>query len=178
MAKGWLIGGGVFLAVLLVASIVVTLVQQVEDLPEGTPGATVQNFFEAAEAEDYQLVYSFLSQEIKDDCDVEDFVGSQSGFGNRLENGRITLEDTNFVDDFAFVNVRIAQIRVDGVFGTSESHFEQQYTLKMEEGEWRFSQNPWPFFCNRFKPPVAPTPVEPVTPTPEPEPKATPNPTP
>ena len=55
MAKGWLIGGGIFLALLLAASIIVALVQQEEELPEGTPEAAVQSYLRAIEAEDYQL---------------------------------------------------------------------------------------------------------------------------
>ncbi len=171
MARGWLIGGGVFLALLLVASIIVALVQQEEDLPEGTSEAAVQSYLRAVDAEDYQLAYTFLSQDIKEDCEFEDFVGSLSQFERNMVGGdRIILEDTNIVDDTAFVTVRISEFQRSDFFGSSEYSYTQTYTLKMEDGEWRFTQNPWPFFfCDQFeRRPPAPIPVVPITPTPEP----------
>ena len=171
MARGWLIGGAAFLGVLLVVSIVVALLEREETLSEGSPEATVQQFLKAVEGEDFQIAYGFLSEELREDCSVQDFVGANARNG-RLRNGRVTLERTQTVEDTTFVTVRITQFFGSGPFGTSESTFEQRFPLSQENGEWRFTQYPWPYFqCGPFKP-------ERVIPAPTPPPVREPDPTP
>ncbi len=60
MAKGWLIGGGAFLVVLLVGSIIVALLEREEPLPAGTPEAAVQQFLKAVETEDLSIAFDSL----------------------------------------------------------------------------------------------------------------------
>ncbi|MCI0438344.1 MAG: hypothetical protein L0177_04350 [Chloroflexi bacterium] len=179
MARGWLIGGGAFLVVLLVAAIVVALTQQEAELAEGSPEAAVQSYLRAIDAEDYQTAYGLLSQDIKNDCEFQDFVSSISQYErNTLGDSDIILEDASVVDDTAVVTMRISQFERGDLFGSSQYSYNQTYTLKMEGGEWRLTQNPWPFFyCDTFRTPAppAPIPVVPITPTPTPEPTVTPS---
>ena len=173
MARGWLIGGAAFLGVLLVASIVVALLEREETLTEGTPEATVQQFLKAVEVEDFQIAYGFLSEELRQECSVQDFVGTNIRNG-RLRNDRVTLERTQTLGDTTFVTVRITQFFGSGPFGTSESSFEQRFTLSQEDGAWRFAAYPWPYFqCGPFKPERV-IPVPPRVPAREPEPTPTP----
>lgn len=175
MTKGWLIGGAVLLGVLLIAAIVVALLEREEPLPEGTPEAAVQRFLKAVEDDDFKGAYGFLSSELKQDCSVEDFFGRVGPLDTRLKNDRITLERTTPLDGTTLVTVRITRFRGSGLFGASESSFEQSYTLRQEEGEWKFTGYPWPFFnCGPFKPEPA-RPPQPPRP-PEPTPTATPAP--
>lgn len=176
MAKGWLIGGGIFLGVLLIASIALALTQREETpFPVGTPEAAVQDFLKASETEDFQVAYDLLSERLKSQCELQDFVGQRFPGDRTFENSRVTLERTSAVNDTTFVTVRITQIYNNGPFGSSESSHEHRYALVQEDGQWRFSDYPWPFFnCGRFNP----EPARPVVPTPAPtsEPEASPTP--
>jgi hypothetical protein len=75
MPKIWLIGAGSLLAILLVASIIVALMQRVEPLPEGTPERAVQLYLEAIADGDLEAARDFLSAELKERCLVEDLAG-------------------------------------------------------------------------------------------------------
>ena len=93
MAKGWLVGGAVFLGAILVASIVVALLESNEPLPTGTPEATVQLFLEAVEDDNIELAYTVLSTDLMVECAVDEFFGTAGWPGDRLRGDRITLED-------------------------------------------------------------------------------------
>jgi hypothetical protein len=170
MPKAWLIGGAVFLVALLVASVIVALLDSEETQPEGTPERALQLFLDAVRQDDFELAYSFLSEELKEECTVEEFVGGNFPKRDHLRDDRVTLESTATVKETVFVTVRVTQFRGSGPFGTSESSFEQRFALRQKEGQWRFTEYPWPFFrCGPF---------EPVRPTPEPSSTHTPSPVP
>ena len=153
MSKGWLIGGALFLLALLIASVVVAILEKEEPLPEGTPEATVQHFVEAVEDDDLQAVYDALSTDLQEECPIEEFFGGAPPGELRLRGDRIILEGTRTLDSSAFVTVRITEFHGSGPFGASESSFEQRFSLRKEEGRWRFADYPWPFFrCGPFKP--------------------------
>jgi len=179
MSKAWLIGGGVFLGVLLVASVIVALLESEETLPEGTPEAAVQSFLTATEDENLELAYSFLSTDLQEDCAVEKFAAGDVRVTSGLRDARVTLEKRATVKDTVFVTVRVTHFRGSGPFDSQESAFEQRFALRRDGGgQWRFTEYPWPFSrCGPFsieRPgPVPPrpdsTPIREPRPTPVPE---------
>ena len=146
MPRMWLIGGAALVAVLLVASIVVALVEQEEALPEGTPERTLQRFLLAVEDEDFRAAYDLLSAQLKQICAFEEFAGTAYGGKAELRNSRVTLEDTRYLDGTALVIARVTRISSSGPFGTSEWSHDEHYRLILEEGEWRFTEYPWPHY--------------------------------
>ena len=167
MTRGWLIGGAAFLAALLIASVVVALLEKEKPLPQGTPEAAVQAFLRALGDEDLETAYGLLSRKLKQECTSSEFFGMFRYEEGRLKEDRIVLEGTRMVDDTAFVMVRVTRVHSPGLFGPSESSFDQRFALRQEDGEWRFSEYPWPFFRCAGKPfPVPPGFPEPPTPTP------------
>ena len=187
MTKLWLIGAGVLLGALLIAAVTVALLEREDTLPEGSPEAAVQSFLLSLEDDDFGASYDFLSAELKQDCEIDDLFGSTMRSEGRLKSNRITLDKTTFVNGTAVVTVRLTQFRGSGPFGSSESSFQQRYSLVQEEGEWKFKEYPWPLFrCGPFAPvpefrplpeirpePAPPRPVP--APTAEPAPKPTPS---
>ena len=166
MTKGWLIGGAVFLAVLLIASVVVAVLEREELLAEGTPEATVQSFLRAVQDEEFRLAHSFLSDDLKEDCAFDQFFSRTVSPRGPMGDDRITLERTKTEGDIAFVTVRVTQFHGRGLFETSESSHEQRLILREEDGQWRFTEYPWPFSqCGPYNPERRPP--EPVR---EPEP--------
>jgi hypothetical protein len=171
MPKAWLVGGAAALAVLLVVSIVLGVTQRAEQLQEGTPERAVQRYLLAADEDDYKTAYSLLTDELRDRCPMEAFAAGSSGGRTKLDSRRVTHEDTKYVDDTAVVIARVTNISGGGgPFGSSESSYEQRFTLSLEEGEWRLARNAWPFFgCDgpfRAEPAVPRFP--PAPPAPEP----------
>ena len=146
------------MGVALVTSIVVAVLKNEEPLPEGTPEGTVQRYLNAIKSEDFQLAYSFLSEDLMEECSVETLFGGRTHGEERLADSRITLDRTVAVDGTTFVSVRVTQFFGSGPFGSSESSFEARFTLRKEAGQWRFTDYPWPLFrCGPFKPvPVPP----------------------
>ena len=179
MTKLWLIGAGVFLGALLIAAVVVALLEQEDTLTEGSPEAAVQSFLLSLENEDFGAAYDFLSAELKDECKIDDLFGSTMRSDGRLESNRITLDKTTFVNGTAVVTVRLTQFRGSGPFGSSESSYQQRYSLVQEENEWKFKEYPWPLFrCGPFRPVPAVPPLPEIRPEPVPAPTAEPAPTP
>ena len=167
-----MIGGAGALVILLIVSVVVALLESEETFAADTPEGTVQTFMRALQEDDFQASYALLSAQLKETCTVDQLFGARFGFGHRFQDSRITHEDTTTVDTMTVVTVRIAEFRNDGPFVTSESGYTQNYTLRQEDGSWRFSTFPWPVFgCGSVKtPPPAPAVTEPTAvPTPQPK---------
>ena len=168
MSRNWLIGGGIFLAALLVASIVVALLDSEETFPKGSAERAVQEYLKAVGDDDFEAAYGFLSAELMEECTIGEFAGGNVPMRSDLADDRITLEKTNTVGATVFVTVRVWQVRSSGPFGTSESSFEQRFSLGKQDEQWRFTEHPWPFLrCGPFKPEPARRPLVPgATPVP------------
>lgn len=176
MSKYWLIGSGAFLAVLLIASIVVALLEKEQTFPEGSPERAVQAFINAIEDEDYAVAHQLLSDELQEGCTLETLV-ARTWQKDRIKDSRVTLDGTTVTEDTAIVAARVTTIGSGGPFGSSESSRDVRFTLKQFDGEWRFTSDPWPNFgCSRPVVPIAtaPTPVPAVQPSPTPAPATTP----
>ncbi len=172
MSRIWLIGGGTLVAALLVASIVVVVIQGEEELKEGTPERTVQLYLKAVVVEDFNAAYSFLSTELKRECSLEEYLVNGSVYGSReLERSRVTLQKTSRVNGTVIVRARVTRVSSSGPFGVSESSHDQDFTLREEDGEWRFTRMPWPYYgCGAsYRPPeavpLAPAPASTPAPT-------------
>ncbi len=152
MGKAWLVGWSAILAVLLIAAIVVALLEREEPLDEGTPEAAVQSFLKAVQNDAPTSAYDFLSAELRRDCSIEQFFGRDAYPKDPLKGARITLEKTTTVSSTTFVTVGIVQFYSSGPFGTSESSFRHRFTLRQEDGNWKFTEYPWPFYgCGPFR---------------------------
>ena len=163
MNNYWLIGGGVILGILIVASVVAALLQKEAEFETGSPEAAVQAYLRVLDEDDFQAAYQSLSPELQDRCSIEDMFGDMDIHSWRPEGKRITLEEVRTLNDTTFVEIRIAGFRDSGMFGPSEYDFSESFALQMFDGEWKLSQNPLPHFqCARSIP--TPTPSTPGTP--------------
>lgn len=148
MTKWWLIGAAAFLAVLLIVSIVLALTSKEAEFAPGTPEHAVQSLLRAAESDDIEAAYDMLSAELQGKCELKNFAD-----GGRYHSGddrdiRATLRDTKLVDDITFVNVQVTRFRSSGPFDTGESSYDRRFALQQEDGEWKFTEYPWPYdFC-------------------------------
>jgi len=151
LSKAWLIGGGLFIAVLVVASVVVAIVSSEDALSADTPEGRVQLFLSALDDGDLELAYESLSEEIQEGCPLSKVFGQVPDIESRLGGGRVTLEGTTTVGDTAFVDVRVTRIEsehpsgpADVLLGPSIFSHVQRYALRRELGDWRLVEYPWP----------------------------------
>ena len=149
MTKWWLIGAAAFLGVLLVASIVLALTSKETEFAPGTPERAVQDLLRAAEDDNIETAYGMLSTELRGKCELKNFAD-----GGRYRSGddrdiRATLRDTKVVDDITFVNVQVTRFRGSGPFDSGESTYNRRFELRQEDGEWKFTEYPWPYdYCD------------------------------
>lgn len=172
MARWWLIGGGAFVGVLLVVSIVLALMRSEAEFPAGSPEAAVQTYLRALQDDDFTTAHSLFSTDLRAECSLDDFVGGSVYYKREIANQRVVLESTADLNDSVVVTTRVSQVSDSGPFGVSEYSSSQVFTLRQEDGGWRFTKQPWPFFgCDRPIPAPAfdPRIAEPK-PTPEPVP--------
>ncbi len=161
-STNWLIGAGIAVAILLVASVTVALIadrNEPELRAETTPEGVVQRYLIAIDNDDPQAAYNYLSQRLKDACTYQHFRDTNTWI--REQDMRISLTDTETVGESQEVTVRIRQVYVRGdvPFTPSESSYTQRFVLRQYEGAWRFYEPPWPMsYC----PGLLPTRVPPI----------------
>ena len=145
MGKWWLIGAAAFLAVLLIASIVLALTSREAEFAPGTPERAVQDLLHAVEDDDLETIYGMLSAELQEKCELKNFA---DGGRWRDRDFRAMLRDTKVVEDITFVEVRVTRFRSSGPFNSSESSYNRRFELRQEDGEWKFAEYPWPYdYC-------------------------------
>ena len=173
MPRYWLIGGGILVAVLLAVGVILALAGGEQVLDEGTPERAVQDYLKAVSDQDYAAVHASLSKDEFPDCKVEDLVSQGFRSGKTVRDQRITLEDTQIVNGTAIVTVGVSRLSSEGPFGSTERSHNQTYSLRQDDGAWKFIKYPWPYFNCGNKPPAsgpAPPPDRTPPPTPAPEP--------
>ena len=147
MTRIWLVAGGVAVGALVVVAVALTLVQREQSFDDGTPERAVQDFLKAYLDEDFGGAYDLWSEELRRDCGRDEYVQHSVGSGGRLEDSRVRLTETQYVGDDrgrAVVLARETRVSNDGPFNTSEWSNRQRYALALEQGQWRFTETPWP----------------------------------
>lgn len=171
MARWWLIGGGAALGALLIASIALALTNRPADFAPGTPEAAVQALLRAAAADDFDAAYRLLASELRADCSQPQFAATHEGYGYRYSSPDIQarLDNARIADDAAFVAVKITEYYSGGIYGGGESSRSESYSLRRENGDWKFTTYPYPYdYCNPRAPAPSPLPTRIPTSTPIP----------
>ncbi|MGE0133703.1 MAG: hypothetical protein AB7L91_06585 [Dehalococcoidia bacterium] len=136
---------GLVLAAAIAAAAVVAAQRGGEDeLPDGTPGRTVQLYLRAVEDQDAAEAFSYLSPEVTDRCSTmpREVISRRGDIAIRA-----TLEETKIDGDAATVRVELTERYDSSPFGSSDPKQTIVFDLERIEGEWLFSQPPWPIFC-------------------------------
>ena len=164
LSSRWLVAIAAVVTALILVSVVVALINPrgaAETLPEDTPEGVVQRFILALEDDDYSLAHGYLSDELKKSCTVEQLRNSTRSFEETFQDRRIALlEKEELSDGRMQVRVRVTEVRVSPPFGVDEYSHQERYVLVQENGNWRFTEPPWPMgWCP--PPEKAPTPIPP-----------------
>ena len=158
----WLVAIGSIAAVLVVTSIVINVVLDSSDdelLPADTPEGAVQQYLQALVDDDYAEAFAYVSETLQD-CTLQHFI--QITEFRRERDFSATLGRTTSIDDITLVTVKITEPSFDIPFGRGENSFDTVFTLAEEEGQWRFSEPPWPMaWCPPERATPEPPKVEP-----------------
>lgn len=147
MTKWWLIGAAAILAVLLIASIVLALTSRETEFPPGTPERAVQDLLRATENDNIEAAYGMLSADLLEKCQLKDYADRSYRFDDDRDI-RATLREAKIIDGVTFVEVRITEFYGGGPFDSGESSYNRRYALRQEDGEWKFTEYPWPYdYC-------------------------------
>lgn len=148
MARWWLIGAAAFFAALLIASITLALTSRETEFAPGTPERAVQDLLRAAEDEDIEAAYGMLSEELLSKCELKNYADGMYHIIDNDRDIRATLRDAKVVDGITFVNVQITEFYSSGPFESGEWSHDLSFALQQEEGEWKFTEYPWPYdYC-------------------------------
>ncbi len=145
MSNRWLLGGGLFLAGLLIASVIIVLLESEGSFDPGTPEWTVQAHLKASEDADFGASYALLSAELREECTASDYARDNLRADNRVQDTRVVLRSTRVIDGSTEVRAQITQIYRGDFFGPEESSYDQSFLLRQEDGAWKFVTYPWPF---------------------------------
>ena len=146
MDRYWIIGGGALLGVLLIGSIVVSLSNDEDVFDPGTPEHAVQQYLRSMGQGDFETAHASLSPDLRSECSVEDLFKQVSGSRlDHLDDDRITLESVQLVGETTHVAVKVHEFRRGGLFGSSEWSYERRFFLRQIDGEWKFTDFPWPW---------------------------------
>ncbi|PKB56961.1 MAG: hypothetical protein BZY73_05540 [SAR202 cluster bacterium Casp-Chloro-G3] len=148
-----MLGGGLLILALIIASVVVGLLNRTQNavlLPEGTPGAAVQQYLVAIEAGETQQAYEYLSADLQEKCTLEHFRDTARYLDRRDANNnrdtRISLESEQSVDNAMEVRILITEFNVSAPFDVNEYSHTEVFLLEELDGGWRFVDEPWPMY--------------------------------
>ncbi|UCD08481.1 MAG: hypothetical protein JSU79_08990 [Dehalococcoidales bacterium] len=142
----WLLGFGTALGVLVILAVVLVLTMpgsdEVELLPEDTPGGVVQRYIYAINDGNFEEAYSYLSPSaLEDDLrngTYEDWSGMYM-YREWADAWRAIIDEPEILGEKATVNVRIEVFKPDGVFRDPVDTRYYYFTLENQEGAWKIT---------------------------------------
>ena len=155
----WLLTVAVVVAVLVVASVAIALLNprgNAQELPADTPAGAVQRYLVAVQEQDYPLAHTYYSTRLQRACTVEHLPTQSRWVAEGAGRRRIELVETKTLSDGrAQVRVRITEVDVSPPFGVNEYAHDEWYVLLQEGGAWRLDSLGWPItYCPGLSEPV------------------------
>jgi len=134
--------GLVAAALIIVLSRAKTETYLADDSPEGV----VHNYFLAVQREDYDKAYSYLSDDLKNKPDLDDFILGIDNYNN-VREASLQLSDTNITADRAQVKVAITTYSGGDLFDSrSYANRDTAHLRQTTAGSWQLIQFPYPYW--------------------------------
>lgn len=132
---------GIVLALAVAIAAIVTSMRPTAELDPNTPEGTVQAFFEAVEAENWEGLRALLSAPLQEDCEATEL----AQFRDDIDRAVIARVDSTGAD--TIVEVSVSRVVVDDPLNPYTYDDTFQFVLTQEDGRLVVSQLPWQFFC-------------------------------
>jgi hypothetical protein len=145
MSRLWL-GGAIVVVVALVAvALIVALLtgNNVDEFPADSPEGALQRYLLALHDKDYDVAYSYLSDDLQASCSLQEFL--RYAPETEVRDNEMTLESTRTFDDTALVTASITVFETGSPFETNEYTYERTFELARQDGDgaWRMSGPEW-----------------------------------
>ena len=144
MERYWLIGGGVVLVVLLVASVALALAGGETRFDPSSPEHAVQQYVKALAREDFDAAEAMWSPDLRESCSIALFAVDARRSLDNLSEARITLDEAKAVGETTIVSLRVIRTTGGGVFGPSEFENTYDFGVQRFDGDWRITGHTWP----------------------------------
>ena len=141
----FLIGIVAGIIVLVVVAVVVVLArgQNEEYMADDTPEGVAHNYFLAIQRKDFDKAYGYLSDEIEEKPNLDEFIASvDSQNETALKLGRTTIDN-----DRARVELSITNYYGGGPFDSGRyTNRETAYLRQDANGNWKIFEFPYPYW--------------------------------
>jgi hypothetical protein len=132
---------GVVLAVAVAAAAIVTSLRPSPELDPNTPEGTVQAFFRAVEADDWDGVRALLSSPLQQECEASELAQF------RDDVDRAVIAEVDAAGSETIVEVRVSRVVVDDPLNPYTYEDTFQFVLTDDSGRLAVSELPWQFSC-------------------------------
>lgn len=132
---------GVVLVVAVAVAAIVTSLRPSPQLDPATPEGTVQAFFQAVEADDWNGVLTLLSSELQEDCEASELAQF------RDDVDRAVISDVEAAGSETIVEVRVTRVVIDDPLNPYSYDDTFHFVLAQEAGRPVVVELPWQFFC-------------------------------
>ena len=132
---------GVVLALAVAVAAIVTSLRPSPQLDPATPEGTVQAFFQAVEADDWEGVRTVLSTDLQEDCEASELAQF------RDDIGRAVISDVQAAGSETIVEVRVTRVVIDDPLNPYSYDDTFHFVMAQQGGRPVVAELPWQFFC-------------------------------
>ncbi|HKY46758.1 MAG TPA: hypothetical protein VJQ79_02130 [Acidimicrobiia bacterium] len=132
---------GVVLVLAVAVAAIVTSLRPSPQLDPATPEGTVQAFFQAVEADDWNGVLSLLSSQLREDCEASELAQF------RDDVDRAVISDVDAAGSETIVEVRVTRVVIDDPLNPYSYDDTFHFVLAQEDGRPVVVELPWQFYC-------------------------------
>ena len=132
---------GVVLALAVAIAAIVTSLRPSPQLDPNTPEGTVQGFFQAVEADDWEGVRALLSARLREDCEASELAQF------RDDVDRAVISSVEAAGSETIVEVRVSRVVIDDPLNPYSYDDTFHFVLAQEDGQLAVAELPWQFYC-------------------------------
>lgn len=145
----FLIGIVVGIVLLVIVALVTVLFRapkNEEYIADDTPAGVVHNYFLAIQRKDFEKAYNYLSDDLKNKPDLDEFIRQMDYLGNESETA-LQIRETRMGDVHTQVDVSITTYRPGGLFESgSYTTQDTAYLREAGDGQWKLTEFPYPYW--------------------------------
>ena len=132
------------IGLLVIAGItVIVLRQPVQQIPAGTPSATIQQFYNALAQRDYDRAYMLFSDTMYNKPTREEFINyTANRFGPNTPTSRAQIDHESINGNSATVTVKVTYFYSSPMGGTNEYSNIEAFGLQRDSDTWRITDLP------------------------------------
>lgn len=138
--------GIVLLVIVALVTVLLRIPQNEEYMADDTPAGVVHNYFLAVQRKDFEKAHSYLSDDLKNKPDLDEFIRQMDHASNNAETA-LQIRETRHSDVHTQVDVSLTTYRPGGLFESgSYTSQDTAYLRAAGDGRWKLTQFPYPYW--------------------------------